>query len=421
MLATILFSLSAQAQQQGPRVVLLGIDAAGWAQLSGFIDTKLAPSITALADQGVLGKLTGYPGGQVEQWQTIATGNRPAVNEPSVWWARNQSNGLSGRRIASAFRAAPGIPIWQRLEQNGLKAGISGWPVGVGSSHATYTAWFHAHGRRLPPGASESQLLAARSAPNWVATTYAEQDTRLIQPEAFRQELEPLVDAVEARSDESWFARVPVLADLHGRSRTQYLDIKFALVAAEISAAIARQLIEDRTLDLVAVNLWGLDPILHRSQQLDIPLLEQQAWRYFDTVVGSLVGQLNRQDYLFLVSNHSVAKERNHNFYATDPILVARGPGIRSGGIIEGATIADIAPTLLRIFGFAAPHPADGRVMDGLFTNTHWERQPPARQLRQSATNADAYRPQAIQTKAIERATLQRMRDIGYFLEPSGP
>jgi predicted AlkP superfamily phosphohydrolase/phosphomutase len=48
-------------------------------------------------------------------------------------------------------------------------------------------------------------------------------------------------------------------------------------------------------------------------------------------------------------------------------ILFAKGPGIRRGCKVDGASISDLAPTLLRAFGQPIPAALEGRVIDEMF------------------------------------------------------
>ena len=46
--------------------------------------------------------------------------------------------------------------------------------------------------------------------------------------------------------------------------------------------------------------------------------------------------------------------------------VVAQGPAIEAGAVVQGASILDLAPTILSRFGIAAPSHMDGRVVDSL-------------------------------------------------------
>ncbi len=96
-------------------------------------------------------------------------------------------------------------------------------------------------------------------------------------------------------------------------------------------------------------------------------------------------------------------------------VLIASGPGIRPGSKPEGATLLDIAPTVLRLLGIPTPSDMDGRVLNELL-------EPSAlAPLGDSATtpttptfgppsgDADAY------TEEEDEAIQQRLADLGYL------
>jgi predicted AlkP superfamily phosphohydrolase/phosphomutase len=49
--------------------------------------------------------------------------------------------------------------------------------------------------------------------------------------------------------------------------------------------------------------------------------------------------------------------------HRTDGILVARGPGIRPGATVEGASLLDLTPTILHLAGIPVPDDLDGEVL----------------------------------------------------------
>lgn len=64
------------------------------------------------------------------------------------------------------------------------------------------------------------------------------------------------------------------------------------------------------------------------------------------------------------------AWRRDRNMHAREGILIACGPDLNQGLKIEGATIYDIAPTILHIFGLPVPKDMDGRVLKEIFANS---------------------------------------------------
>jgi predicted AlkP superfamily phosphohydrolase/phosphomutase len=52
--------------------------------------------------------------------------------------------------------------------------------------------------------------------------------------------------------------------------------------------------------------------------------------------------------------------------HRANAFVVAKGPSVQAGGVLEGASILDLAPTMLAHFGVAVPPHMDGKVLESL-------------------------------------------------------
>jgi predicted AlkP superfamily phosphohydrolase/phosphomutase len=86
-------------------------------------------------------------------------------------------------------------------------------------------------------------------------------------------------------------------------------------------------------------------------------------------------------------------------------IVLAAGPGVEAGGL-EGATIADLAPTVLHAMGLPVPDDMDGRVLSELFADG---RQVETEAARGSDSDAAVY------TAEEEAAIEASLRGLGYI------
>jgi predicted AlkP superfamily phosphohydrolase/phosphomutase len=66
------------------------------------------------------------------------------------------------------------------------------------------------------------------------------------------------------------------------------------------------------------------------------------------------------------VSGH--LPDRRTGAHLVDGFLLASGPGIAQGAAADGATILDIAPTILKIFGQTLPNDYDGKPLDQMLS-----------------------------------------------------
>ena len=141
-----------------------------------------------------------------------------------------------------------------------------------------------------------------------------------------------------------------------------------------------------------------------------------------DVVVELAYQQVNGRAYSFAVeaartpgpptrrlapSERIGAKGRSMNgSHRPDGILMAAGPSIHSGASLEGATLADIAPTLLTLLGHS-PDGMEGRVLTELLADT---RQAPAMFLVDWAPQ-----PERLYSAAEAAILAGRLRSLGYI------
>lgn len=93
-------------------------------------------------------------------------------------------------------------------------------------------------------------------------------------------------------------------------------------------------------------------------------------------------------------------------------ILVIDGPGVRADNIVSGASIVDIAPTVLYLTGLGIPTGLDGRVLLEAFEAGWVDKHPPralSAQPHLSANQGNAY------TEAEAEDITARLRGLGYL------
>jgi len=122
-------------------------------------------------------------------------------------------------------------------------------------------------------------------------------------------------------------------------------------------------------------------------------------YRAFDKVLGTILKHVDDNTYLFIVSDHGIKPLREfeedphmhmdhggttpviakHDFADGDDVpgsFIAMGPDIKHDLRLMGfqATVFDVAPTILRLYGISAPGQMKGRVLTEIFENRKTER-----------------------------------------------
>jgi predicted AlkP superfamily phosphohydrolase/phosphomutase len=87
-------------------------------------------------------------------------------------------------------------------------------------------------------------------------------------------------------------------------------------------------------------------------------------------------------------------------------VFIASGPGIRRGTTLAGASILDLAPTILHLAGLPVPSVMDGRVLGEIFKT------PP--DVRYTETQPEI-RPEAGLDETESAEVEERLRGLGYL------
>ncbi|HWO02228.1 MAG TPA: alkaline phosphatase family protein [Blastocatellia bacterium] len=92
-------------------------------------------------------------------------------------------------------------------------------------------------------------------------------------------------------------------------------------------------------------------------------------------------------------------------------ILIGKGPGIRRGLKVDGATVYDLVPTLMSGAKMPAPAGLDGRALREMFTDEFLEHNPLKIEASAQAAAADGSKL----SEAEERLVKEKLRGLGYL------
>jgi predicted AlkP superfamily phosphohydrolase/phosphomutase/tetratricopeptide (TPR) repeat protein len=367
-------------------VLLIGWDAADWKIIRPLLAAGMMPALQALIEGGVSGDITTLqPPLSPMLWTSIATGKRPFAHGVFGFTEPDPASG-GIRPVTSLPRRVKAV--WNILSQHGLRSNIVGWwpshpaePInGVMVSNRYQEA---------PPrggGARESWPMPA--------------DT--VHPPRLSATLTDLrVHPDELVSDQI-LAFAPKLAgltaaDIRQREHERIRALKRSVARSASIQAAAMHLIEAEPWDFMAVYFDAIDQIGHDFMRFHPPRqgwiaasdfdlyagVVNAAYRFHDMLLGALLrsAAVTPETTVLLISDHGfhsdhlrvmhmprafagpAVEHRDHG------ILIARGPGIRAGERIQSASLLDVAPTLLQLFGLPTGEDMDGAPLVRLFTD----------------------------------------------------
>lgn len=409
------------------KVLLVGWDAADWQVIHPLLDAGQLPALERLVDGGVMGNLaTLQPMLSPMLWTSIATGKRPPKHG-ILGFVEPRADGQGVQPSASTTRR--GKALWNILAQNGLRCQTVGWfashpaePVPGGvcvTNHFAHAEGASRAGWPLAPGCVHPPRLASVMAALRVHP--AELSGESLQPFIPRAAEIDQTDPAEQR-------RLKTLARLLAECATMHAAAIWAL--------------EHEPWDFAGVYYDAIDHFSHAFMRYHPPRMDDVDPREFERYRDVVGGIYRFQDMLLARLLELAGPDvttlvlSDHGFYSNHlrPVqipkrpagptrwhrphgmLVIHGPGIRRDERIYGATLLDIAPTVLHLFGLPVGDDMDGHVLTSAFEDPA----PPGRIASWDDVPGDAgmHPPEARQDPLAAREALRQLVDLGYIEAP---
>ena len=205
--------------------------------------------------------------------------------------------------------------------------------------------------------------------------------------------------------------------------------------------AAATELLETEPWDFGAVYYECIDAVCHEFMPFHAPALPgippeeaaiygevvNRVYRYHDAMLGRLVELAGPEARVMVVSDHGFESGSRRPHGPVEParwhrgqgIFVLHGPGIRADVTVEGATLLDVAPTVLTAFGLPVGEDMVGKVLVNAFTESpevvrvpSWE-ELPGEDGRLPAADAGSE-----EDPAVAQALLAQFVALGYLDPP---
>lgn len=355
-----------------PRLLLIGWDGASWNQIHPLLDTGAMPNLARLVDKGVIGRLATFaPLCSPALWTSVATSHYADCH--GVLDSVETDPRTGGTRLTTtASLISP--QVWTLLAREGLSCRTIGWPV--------------THPAQGPADSVSDRF--PRGLPN------------SIYPESLSETVAPL------RYDpQEWTAAelkmfVPELASINQDSDRRLARLAVALAESVSTQAAATTLMEASSADFTAI--WF--GVIGRAAEIfpaDTDAIYQDTvsncYRFLDLLLGRLLQLAGPETIVMIVSDRAAGDKSLANGGARGMICAA-GPGIAPDSIAFGASLLDIAPTILSLFGFAPAEGMAGQSIPEICSD------PPHRILRNGEIRKDASEASPLEAEiaALEQA-----------------
>ena len=406
------------------KVLLIGWDAADWKVINPLLDQGLMPTLDDFINHGVMGNLaTLRPILSPMLWNSIATGKRP--DKHGILGFMEPDTQVGGvRPVTSTSRKVKAI--WNILTQRGYK------------THAL--GWFAGHPAEPINGVCVSDLYPYAVAPpdkEWPLPPGA------VYPESLREIFANLRMHPAEVTEAAILPWIPLAAQID-QEKDRRLN-SFSKILAENCSIhnAATWILQNQPWDFMAVYYNGIDHFCHGFMHYHPPRMEgipedqfeiykdvvNGAYRFHDMMLQTLVDLAGPDATVLLVSDHGfhsdhlrprgIPKEPAGPAIQHRPfgVICMKGANVRQDERIYGATLLDVTPTILTLFGLPVGEDMDGRVLVQAFEQPpeitripSWEAEAGECGMHPSDLRMDP---------AAAQAVLQQFVALGYIQPPS--
>jgi len=407
------------------KLLLVGWDAADWQLMNPLMDAGRMPNLNRLVQNGVMGHLrTLQPVLSPILWTSIATGKRGYLHGVNGF-VEPTPDGTALRPTASTTRQCKAV--WNMLAQSGKRC------------HAV--AWYASQPAENINGACVSQLFPvapASATPNdWAVLPHA------VYPPELADDLAELRVHPAEVTPQMLLQFIPEAAKLDQRDpEVRRLLTTLAKRLAECISvhSLTTALMEEQPWDFCTAYYEAIDRIGHDFMPFHPPRMDavrpdlyeplkgvvDAMYEFHDQMLGRLIELAGPAAHIMIVSDHGFVSGASRPASTAEPsqwhrqfgMFLLAGPGIKKDETLHGATLLDITPTVLTLFGLPVARDMEGKVLVHAFESApaieridSWEDVPDAVYDARRREVADDD-PEAA------AASMQQLVELGYIEAP---
>ncbi len=389
LFALLIFAGSSQAQTQNkpkarPHVVVVGVNGMELDMIRPLLLKGEMPNLERIVNNGAYGKL-----------RTVSAPNCPRVYSTIFTSTRPEEHGVSGFLVGGITANTNMLkqePLWSVLSKNDITVGMANVPATfpVMPVNGYMISGMLTRGKNCEDGVLCAPKLSEVMGGDAVYP-------KSMQPELLKNvgdffiDCERMPGAADLKGHEkevidAWLTKVQLIRD----QQTKLFD--YLLTTHPTDFTMLGQSCEDRTghwLYPIAPFNAGYNPSINNVRTQAFP----DQYIAFDKVLGSILKHVDENTYVIIISDHGIKPLREfenkdphahmdhekttpviakHDFADGDDVpgsFFAMGPGIKHDSRLMGfeASVYDVAPTILHIYGVEQPKQMRGRVLTEIF------------------------------------------------------
>lgn len=409
-----------------PKVLLIGWDAADWEHIDPLLEQGLLPTLNELIDEGVMGNLsTLQPILSPMLWNSVATGKHAHKHGIHGFIEPDPNHG--GARPYSSYSRKTRA-LWNILTHEGYRSNVINWWASHPAEPVNGCIVSNAFGGPNAAGSPIPRKMARGT----------------IHPEEQAEFLSQFRVGPKELSQEHLLPFIPKAAEINQEEDSRLETLAKLICETATTQAVATAVMEAQPWDFMAVYFTGIDHFSHAFMPYHPPrmkhILEKDfelfkdvvtgAYRFHDMILERLLQLAGPDTTVVLCSDHGFhSRELRPLITPREPagpavwhrrfgIFVAKGPGIKKDERIYGASLVDIAPTILTMFGLPLGEDMDGRSLVEIFED------PPAIKKIPSWDAVPGefgeHRSEVPLDKEEAEELMRQFAALGYIDDPSG-
>src|SRR5712672_1513254 len=380
-------STSAAKSKSKPRVIMVGVNGMELDIIRPLLLKGQMPNLARITEKGAYGKL-----------RTVSGPNCPRVYTTLFTSTNPEEHGVTGFLVGGITANTHMLkeePLWSMLSKDGVSVGMANVPATfpVMPVNGYMISGMLTRGKNCEDGVLCAPKLSEVQGGEAVypASLKAEllKNVGDFYIDCERMPAAAALKGHETEAIDAWLSKVQLIRD----QQTQLFD--YLLDHHPMQFTWLAQSCEDRTghwLYPISPYHAGYNPKINSVRPDAFP----NQYIAFDKVLGAILKHTDDNTYVFIVSDHGIKPLREfeetnphahmdhekttpviakHDFADGDAVpgsFFAMGPGIRHDLRLMGfeASVYDLAPTILHIYGIDQPVQMRGRVLSEIFENS---------------------------------------------------
>jgi tetratricopeptide (TPR) repeat protein/predicted AlkP superfamily phosphohydrolase/phosphomutase len=408
-------------------LLFIGLDGADWDIIDPLVAQGRLPHLARLAREGTRARLrTVTPILSPVVWTSIATGKGPAKHGIIDFLARASDGSMVP--VTSSLRRARAV--WNILGDAGVPVAVTAWwatwpAERVRGFMATDRIAYQLF-RSVAPEPSTDPATDARGK-TWPPELYGDLEPRVVRPDAVTDD--QLASWVDFRA----------LGEPTADDRERIDELRTIVASTRTYEAIGAELLRRQPRGFHAVYNESTDTVAHlfmpfrpprrhdvdRRRAAAFGAVVDAAYREADAWVGRMLERVGRGWTVIVASDHGF--KHGDNRPTTDPrvdhgpgadwhdrfgILILWGPDIRSGARVADASVLDLTPTILALYGLPVGEDMDGRVLEEALEPAFLAAHPPRTVPTYERGGAP---PGPVEPSTQDPELIAKLRALGYL------